>query len=166
MLDNFLIRTVNRDDLVRTKRTRLYKIKRPYDKTRKVVVCINHKPKWFLSTHCEHRMQERNISFFEVFKTIRFGESIYGETNLKSRSTVFFDRKSRIIVVTSGNGEVLITCWRSLTDESFEEKIKEYLGNVSLVEEWNVRREKHAKNKFKSKTVWKDDSSFGNFIKF
>ena len=120
----------------------------------------------FLSTHCEHRMQERNISFFEVFKTIRFGESIHGETNLKSHSTVFFDRKSRIIVVASGNGEVLITCWRSLTDESLEEKIKEYLSNVSLVEEWNDRREKKSKERFKSKTVWKDDSSFGNFIKF
>lgn len=166
MLDNFLICTVNRDDLIRTKRTRLYKIKRPYDKTRKVVVCINHKPKWFMSAHFEHRMQERKITFFDVFKTIRFGESIYGETNLKSRSTVFFDRKSRIIVVASGNGEVLITCWRCINNDSLDEKIKEYLSNVSLVEEWNYRREKHAKNKFKSKTVWKDDSSFGNFIKF
>lgn len=165
MPTNFLIRTINRDDLVKTKKTRLYKIAHPYDTTRKCVMCINHKPQWFVSEHFKIRMCQRKISFFDVFKTLRFGESLYGKTNYERRtSCVFFDRRSRIIVVTTGNTEVLITCFRSEDDLSFENKIKEYSANVLREEQREERKERKRKEKFKNRSVWKDKNNFGNFI--
>lgn len=167
MLKNFLIDTINHNDMLKTKTTRLYNIKHPYDTNRKCVVAINHKPQWFITEHFKVRMRQRKISFFDVFKTIRFGECLYGKTNYERKtSCVFFHRQSKLIVVTTGNMEILITCFRSKDNKSLENKIKEYIENITRESKRDEKMKNKEKQKFKNKCVWKDKNDFENVLTF
>ena len=164
---NFLIRTIEKEDLRKTRKSpRVYKISRPYDKVRQFVFCIKHNPHWFITNHFKNRMEQRNITYFDVFKTLRFGESVRGVTYYEgSPNTIHFDRKSRIIILASGNGEVLITCYRAEDDNRMKQKIQQYSHNIKQNSVLDEKKAEYQRKKFQSKTVWKDENSFGNFIK-
>ena len=107
--------------------------------------------------HFKERMHLRGVTEVDVFNTILNGSRMAGGNHRDSEiRTIFYDRKSRTIIVTAKSERIFITCFKADNDVAFNKKLKEYSSlSQGLV---------YDKSKKTGSSVWRD-KFIGNTIK-
>lgn len=108
-----------------------------------------------MTNHFTERMATREISNSEVLNTFYFGDRMKGKNYDKTVRNLFYDRKSRIILVASHPKEVLVTCFKFKDDKSFDKKLNEYKTLKNNLDYSSPT--KPIKTKYGDKVVWRDE---------
>lgn len=77
------------------------------------IFCIKKNPKFFASNHFIYRKNQRNISTFDIIKTILCGEC---QQTLRTGTTdfanLYYHGLTKTIVIMDDKNELLITCYK------------------------------------------------------